>query len=100
MTSGLAKSERHGLGNEELKSFEEPSDEADDQQFDDNDDYQIELDDYESQTEQSKPLNKKRVRKTSQNKINTKRIKSKSTIAPKLHNLLNLASNMFAHHHK
>ena len=100
MTGGLGKSERHDLGNEEQKSLDEPSDEA--IYEDDNDDYQMELDDYEAHTEQSKPVNKNRVRKTNKQKIHSKRIKSKpgSTIAPKLHNLLNLASNMFAHHHK
>lgn len=98
MTGGLGKSERHDLRNEEQKSLDEPSDEA--IYDDDQGDYQMELDDYD--TEQTKPSNKNRVRKTNKNKIQTKRIKSKpgSTIAPKLHNLLNLASNLFAHHHK
>lgn len=98
MTGGLGKSERQGLGNEEQKSFDEPSDE---EVYDDEDgaDYHMELDDYDTHKEQAKPLQKHPVRKTNKNKI---RIKSKprSTIAPKLHNLLNLASNMFAHNHK
>ncbi|CAO1299789.1 unnamed protein product [Diamesa hyperborea] len=95
MTGGLGKS---NPGVEEQKSIDEPSDEA---VYDDEDgaDYHMELDDYDTQTEQAKPLQKNRVRKLNKNKI---RMKSKqgSTIAPKLHNLLNLASSMFAHNHK
>lgn len=99
MTGGLGKSERHDTGNEEQKSIDERvSDEA---VYDDDDgaDYHMELDDYDTQTEQAKPLHKNRVRKTNKNKIRNKS-KPGSTIAPKLHNLLNLASNMFAHNHK